>query len=157
MLPFSWAGILLMLAAFGFFIAEAFITSHGALAVAGAVSFIFGALLLFDPAGDAYQVSLPVAIAIAATFVVLIGFALAKALKARRAKPKTGQEELLGETGTVRDALSPEGLVFVHGEIWRARSSTGETIAAGTPVRVSTMAEGLVLEVEPTEELAVAP
>ncbi len=156
-LPFSWAGILLMLAAFGFFIAEAFITSHGALAVAGAVSFIFGALLLFDPAGDAYQVSLPVAIAIAATFVLLIGFALAKALKARRAKPKTGQEELLGETGTVRDALSPEGLVFVHGEIWRARSSTGETIAAGTPVRVSTMAEGLVLEVEPTEELAVAP
>ena len=65
-LPFSWAGILLMLAAFAFFIAEAFITSHGALAVAGAVSFIFGALLLFDPAGDAYQVSLPVAIAIAA-------------------------------------------------------------------------------------------
>ena len=111
----------------------------------------------FDPAGDTYQVSLPIAIAIAATFVVLIGFALAKALKARRAKPKTGQEELLGETGTVRDVLSPEGLVFVHGEIWRARSSTGETIAAGTPVRVSTMAEGLVLEVEPTEELAVVP
>jgi membrane-bound serine protease (ClpP class) len=156
-LPFSWAGILLMLAAFGFFIAEAFITSHGALAVAGAVSFIFGALLLFDPAGDAYQVSLPVAIAIAATFVVLIGFALAKALQARRAKPKTGQEELLGETGTVRESLSPDGLVFVHGELWRARSTTGETIAAGTPVRVNTLADGLVLEVEPTEELAVAP
>ena len=49
-LPFSWAGILLMLAAFGFFIAETFITSHGALAVAGAVSFIFGALLLFGSA-----------------------------------------------------------------------------------------------------------
>jgi len=156
-LPFSWAGILLMLAAFGFFIAEAFITSHGALAVAGAVSFIFGALLLFDPAGDAYQVSLPVAIAIAAAFVLFVGFALTKALQARRAKPKTGQEELLGETGMVREALSPDGLVFVHGELWRARSATGETIAAGTPVRVHTMADGLVLEVEPIEELAVAP
>ena len=156
-LPFSWAGILLMLATFGFFIAEAFITSHGALAVAGAVSFIFGALLLFDPAGDAYQVSLPVAIAIAAAFVLFVGFALTKALQARRAKPKTGQEELLGETGMVREALSPDGLVFVHGELWRARSATGETIAAGTPVRVHTMADGLVLEVEPIEELAVAP
>ena len=92
-LPFSWAGILLMLAAFAFFIAEAFITSHGALAVAGAVSFIFGALLLFDPAGDAYQVSLPVAIAIAATFVLLVGFALTKALAGppRQAQDRPGR------------------------------------------------------------------
>jgi membrane-bound serine protease (ClpP class) len=156
-LPFSWAGILLMLAAFAFFIAEAFVTSHGALAVAGAVSFIFGALLLFDPAGESYQVSLPVAIAIAAVFVLFVGFALGKALKARRARPRTGQEELLGELGTVRETLAPEGLVFVHGEIWRARSSTGQTIPPGTPVRVHTMADGLVLEVEATEEPAVVP
>jgi membrane-bound serine protease (ClpP class) len=156
-LPFSWAGILLMLAAFAFFIAEAFITSHGALAVAGAFSFIFGALLLFDPAGEAYQVSLPVAIAIAAVFVLFVGFALSKALKARRAKPRTGQEELLGEVGTVREALSPEGLVFVHGEIWRARSADGDSIAPGSRVKVSSVADGLVLEVEPTEEPAVVP
>ncbi len=159
MLPFSWAGILLLLVAFGFFIAEAFVTSHGALAVAGAVSFVFGALMLFDPAGDAYQVSLPVAIAIAARLVVLVGFALAKALAgpAAPAEDRPGGARSAQIGVGARRSLDPEGLVFVHGELWRARSATGETIAAGTPVRVSTMAEGLVLEVEPTEELAVAP
>ena len=64
-LPVSIAGLLLMLLAAGFFVAEAFIVSHGALALAGAITFVIGALMLFDPAGDAYQVSLPVALAIA--------------------------------------------------------------------------------------------
>ena len=61
-LPVNWAGVLLMLLAAGFWAAEPFVMSHGALALAGAVSFVFGALLLFDPAGSDYQVSLPVAI-----------------------------------------------------------------------------------------------
>jgi membrane-bound serine protease (ClpP class) len=51
-LPVSWAGLLLMLFAVGFFVAEAFVPSHGALALAGAVSFVIGALMLFDPAGE---------------------------------------------------------------------------------------------------------
>ena len=41
-LPVSWAGLLLMLLAVGFFVAEAFVPSHGALALAGAVSFVVG-------------------------------------------------------------------------------------------------------------------
>ncbi len=151
-LPFSWAGILLMLAAFGFFIAEIFIASHGALAVAGVVSFIFGALMLFNPAGETYQVSLPVAIGIAAAFAIFVGFVITKALAARRVKPKTGLEELVGEIGVVRETLDPEGLVFVHGEIWQARSSQGEPIPAGTPVKVELLVEGLVLEVDRVEE-----
>jgi hypothetical protein len=51
-LPVSWAGLLLMALAAGFFVAEAFVPSHGALALAGAVSFVVGALMLFDPAGE---------------------------------------------------------------------------------------------------------
>jgi membrane-bound serine protease (ClpP class) len=150
-LPFSWAGILLMVAAFVFFIAEAFITSHGALAVAGAVCFVFGALMLFDPAGETYQVSLPVAVAIAGVLALFIGFAIAKVIAARRRPPATGREELVGETGVVREALTPEGLVFVHGEIWHARSRSGEPIPAGEAVKVEALAEGLVLEVERAE------
>ena len=64
-LPVNWAGVLLMLLAAGFWGAEPFVMSHGASALAGAVSFVFGALLLFDPAGSDYQVSLPLAIGIA--------------------------------------------------------------------------------------------
>jgi membrane-bound serine protease (ClpP class) len=154
-LPFSWAGILLMLVALGFFIAEAFITSHGALAVAGAVAFVFGALMLFDPAGDAYQVSLPVALAIAGVLALFLGLAITKAVAARRARPKTGLEELVGEVGVVRETLAPEGLVFVHGELWHARATNGESIPSGTSVRVEGLSEGLVLEVSPTQEAAV--
>jgi membrane-bound serine protease (ClpP class) len=147
-LPFSWAGILLMLVALGFFVAEAFVASHGALAAAGAAAFVFGALLLFDPAGETYQVSLGVAIAVAAVLFAFVVFAVAKALAARRRPASTGREELVGELGHVREALSPEGLVFVHGEIWRARASDGGSLPAGTPVRVRALGDGLVLEVE---------
>ena len=155
-LPFSWAGILLVVVALGFFVAEAFVASGGALALAGAVSFIFGAIMLFDPAGDLYQVSLPVAIAIAAVVAAFVAFAVAKALRARRARPLTGGDELAGASGVVREALAPEGIVFVHGELWRARSATGDTIPAGSTVLVERLAEGLVLEVVPAGERAVA-
>jgi membrane-bound serine protease (ClpP class) len=151
-LPFSWAGILLILAAFGFFIAEAFVASHGTLAVAGAVSFVFGALMLFDPAGELYQVSLPVALAIAGVFAAFVGFAIAKVIAARRARPRTGGEELLGQVGIVREALAPEGLVFIHGELWRARTFDGESLAPGTSVRVQQLVDGLVVEVSRAEE-----
>ncbi len=155
-LPFSWAGILLVVVALGFFVAEAFVASGGALALAGAVSFIFGAIMLFDPAGDLYQVSLPVAIAIAAVVAAFVAFAVAKALRARRARPLTGGDELAGASGVAREALAPEGIVFVHGELWRARSATGDTIPAGSTVLVERLAEGLVLEVVATGERAVA-
>jgi membrane-bound serine protease (ClpP class) len=147
-LPVSWAGVLLMLLAAGFFVAEAFVVSHGALALAGAVAFVIGSLMLFDPAGDAYQVSLPVAIAVAATMALMVGLVVAKLVQVRRAEVTTGQEELIGQVGVVRQALDPEGLVFVHGELWRARTD-GEAIAPGSEVRVEGLDDGLTLTVAP--------
>ena len=152
-LPVSWAGVLLLLLALGFFVAEAFVTSHGALALAGAASFVVGALMLFDPAGPAYQVSLPVALAVGGTLALLIGFAVAKVVQARRAPTKTGKEELVGEVGVVRQALDPEGVVFVHGEIWHARTE-GDPIFPGEKVRVESIDDGLVLTVAAVDEPA---
>jgi len=149
-LPVSWAGILLLVLAFGFFAAEAFVPSHGALSLAGAVSFVFGALLLFEPAGDAFQVSIWVAVAIGGTLALLTGVAAAKVVQARRRAPQTGREELVGQTGVVRETLDPVGTVFVHGEIWRARTD-GPPLHAGEVVRVEAIGEGLVLEVSPSE------
>jgi membrane-bound serine protease (ClpP class) len=151
-LPFSWAGILLLLVGFGFFAAELVVTSHGALAAAGAVSFAFGALLLFDPAGDAYQVSLPLAIGLAAALALFVGFALAKAAAARRTPVLVGPDDLVGQTGVVRRWLDPEGLVFVRGELWRARTASGEPVPVGSLVRVVAVGEGLLLEVEAVGE-----
>jgi membrane-bound serine protease (ClpP class) len=143
-LPVSAAGLLLMILAAAFFIAEAFIVSHGALSVAGAVMFVIGALLLFDPAGEAYQVSLPVALSIAGTLMLLFGFALTKAAQARRMPATVGAHRLVGETAHVRS----EGLVFVDGELWHAQAADGTTLEPGERVVVEAVdQEGLRLTV----------
>src|SRR4030095_9501985 len=98
-LPISIAGLLLMLLAAGFFAAEAFIVSHGALALAGSICFFIGALMLFDPAGGAHHVSPGVALAVAVGLALLFAFAGAKVWQVRRPPPQTGQEELLGQVG----------------------------------------------------------
>jgi membrane-bound serine protease (ClpP class) len=155
-LPVSAAGVLLMLLALGFFVAEALVSASGGLALAGAVSFVFGALLLFDPAGDAYQVSLPVALAVGGTLALLTAFAATKVLQARRARPQTGREELVGETGVAREGLTPEGYVFVHGELWRANAVEGP-IPAGAAVVVEEIGDDLVLTVRRATESAPEP
>jgi membrane-bound serine protease (ClpP class) len=147
-LPVSWAGVLLMLLAAGFFVAEMFVVSHGALALAGAVAFVVGSLMLFDPAGESYQVSLTVALTIAATMALMVAFVVTKLLQVRRAEVVTGQEELVGEVGVVRQALDPVGLVFVHGELWRARTE-GDPIPPGEHVRVQGLDDALTLTVAP--------
>jgi membrane-bound serine protease (ClpP class) len=152
-LPISVAGLLLMLLAVGFFVAEAFIVSHGALALAGAVCFFFGSLMLFEPAGEAYQVSTGVALAFAVTLAVLFALAAAKVWKVRRTRPQTGQEELVGQAGVVRQPLDPQGYVLVHGELWQARTE-GPPLAAGTPVEVTGIEDGLVLDVRRAEQHA---
>ena len=155
-LPISWAGVLLILLGLAFFAAEGFVVSHGALTLAGAASFVFGALILFDPAGELYDVSIWVALAIGLTLALIVGVVLAKAIALRRTKPQTGEEELLGDVAVVRQALAPEGLVFVHGELWRARVAEG-TAEPGDEVRVVAIEEGLVLEVAPLEARAEVP
>jgi membrane-bound serine protease (ClpP class) len=136
-LPISGAGLLLMLLAFGFFAADLFFPTHGALTLAGAVSFVLGGLLLFSPAGPTYQVSLPVLIAIAGTLAVLLGVALAKVLRIRRRPAATGLGTLVGTTGVVR----PGGLVFLNGELWQARSADGRELVPGDRVTVEAVEE----------------
>ena len=153
-LPVSIAGLLLMLLAAAFFVAEAFIVSHGALSVAGAITFVIGALMLFDPAGDAYQVSLPVALAISGTLMLLFGFALTKAAQARRMPAAVGAHRLVGESGQVRG----EGLVFVDGELWHARTADGATLEPGERVVVEAVdPEGLHLVVGSAQPAPALP
>jgi membrane-bound serine protease (ClpP class) len=143
-LPISIAGLLLMLLAAAFFVAEAFIVSHGALAVAGAVTLVIGMLMLFDPAGETYQVSLPVALTIAGTMAVILGFGLAKIVQARHAPRAQGSHLLVGETAQVRG----DRHVFVHGELWRARTADGTPLNPGETVVIEDVEqEGLELVV----------
>jgi membrane-bound serine protease (ClpP class) len=149
-LPISWAGLLLMALAAAFFAAEAIVPSHGALALAGAVSFVVGSLMLFDPAGEGYQVSIWVALAVGGTLALVTAIVVTKVVRARHAPTKTGREEMIGEIGVVRSAVAPTGLVNVHGEIWKAHTD-GEPIAPGEYARVDRVGDDLVLEVSQAE------
>jgi membrane-bound serine protease (ClpP class) len=149
-LPVSVAGVLLLLLSFGLFVTDALVTAHGALSLAGAVTFVIGALMLFDPAGPAYQVSLWTALAIAGTFVLLLGVALSRIAKARRNPVEVGVALLVGEEGEVRG----HGLVAVNGELWRARRADGSPLPQGEHVTIEAVEDDLVLVVgssNPTE------
>jgi membrane-bound serine protease (ClpP class) len=76
-----------------------------------------------------------------------MGYAMRKAIQARRAKPVTGQEGLIGAIGTVKTALDPEGTVFVWGERWHGMSEDGQAIAVGNQVEVIAL-KGLQLIVK---------
>jgi membrane-bound serine protease (ClpP class) len=70
------------------------------------------------------------------------------AFRSQVAATRTGEQGLVGKIGVVRQALDPEGKVFVHGELWKAVAA--EPIADGRQVRV-TRVEGLTLTVEPAD------
>jgi membrane-bound serine protease (ClpP class) len=142
-LPVSVAGVLMLLLSLGLFVTDALVTAHGALSLAGAVTFVIGALMLFDPAGPAYQVSVWTALAIAGLLVLLLGVALSRIVRARRNPVEVGVGLLVGEEAEVRSG----GLVALNGELWRARRSDGAPLSPGDRVRVEKVEDDLVLTV----------
>jgi membrane protein implicated in regulation of membrane protease activity len=66
---------------------------------------------------------------------------------ARRWKPKTGAEAMIGEEAEVVVACHPVGDVRVQGELWRARCEDGADV--GETVRIESI-DGLTLVVAPT-------
>lgn len=146
-LPVNYAGLALILLAFVLFGAELFAPTHGALTAGGVVAFIVGALILFNTNEFSYQLPWPSIFGIPITLALIFGFGIRKAMQARRAKPVTGQEGLIGAIGTVKVALEPEGSVFVWGERWHATSTSGQPIPVGERVKVTAI-EGLHLKVE---------
>jgi membrane-bound serine protease (ClpP class) len=125
MLPVNLAGILLIVLAFGLFIAEAFTAAFGLLTAGGITALVVGSLILFK-GGPLFQVD-PVLIAVVAViFAGLLAFVVNRIVVAHRRQAATGREEALGKTATVRTALEPEGTVFHEGEIWKAVLDDGQ-------------------------------
>lgn len=148
-LPVNYAGILLIVLAIIFFIMEMKITSYGLLSVAGIVSLLLGSLMLFEaPTADmklSLRVVLPTVILISGFFVAVASLVF----RAQISKPATGSMGLVGEIGVVKKALTPEGKVFVHGELWNARAK--EPLDQNVKVRVVKVVN-LILEVESVDE-----
>jgi membrane-bound serine protease (ClpP class) len=148
LLPVNAVGILLILLGLALFVLEAKFTSHGVLLLGGIVSMLLGAMFLIRSPLTPAGVSFGVALAAVLPFAFLTVFLMRLVLKSRKWKTATGKEELVGEEGVVTVALpgGGQGMIRVHGELWRA--SSNENAEVGTKVRVLRV-NGLTLDVEP--------
>ena len=145
-LPINLAGVALIVLAATFFVIEAMTPVNGILATGGVVAMVLGIVILVDTDVPELQIGWIPAIAITLPFAAISVFLLQLAIRSFRFKVATGTEAMAGEWGETRTALDPDGTVFVHGELWSARSAA--YVEPGTRVRV-TEVRGMTLEVEP--------
>ncbi len=157
-LPGNWAGVALILLAFVLFSIEFNIDGFGVVGALGVASLVLGGILLFSHFGTpspvlpdisvSWWAITPVAVAMGASVL----FFSREVGRARREQFRRGTPEpiLVGMTGMVSAALSPEGKVRVRGETWNARALDGSHIERGASV-VIRAEHGPLLEVERTE------
>lgn len=140
-----WGGVLLILLAFGCFVAEVFASTHGILGAGGVVAFVLGSLLLFSKRHGGIEVSIGLVAATSLTLAGLMGLLVTAVVRGQKRRVQTGFEELIGREAVARTDLKPEGTVFVAGELWQAVVTEGEAYA-GEKLEVIGM-QGLRLKV----------
>ena len=144
-LPVNYAGVLLIVLAFGLFVAEVLTATFGLFTAGGITALVFGSLILFQGASPVFQIDpwliATVTIVIAGAFAFIIN----RAISAHRKQAKTGREELIGKIAVVKVALNPEGTIFFKGERWSAISEEG-SVAPGEEVVIEKI-DGLMLYV----------
>ena len=144
-LPIDYAGLLLVLLGALFFIAEIGVMSYGLLSLAGVVSLFLGSTMLIDSEDPAMQISQSILYpTLGLTITFSIGI-IVFATRTRNLKKQGGADGMLGEIGIVKETLSPNGSVLVHGELWGAECE-GE-IMEGEHVIVESV-EGLKVRVK---------
>lgn len=131
----NWVGLGFIILAFILFIVDIKAPTHGALTAGGILSFILGAVLLFNT--PELEVPWLTIIGLALATGGFFAFAVGKAVAAQRRRPTTGMEALIGQSAEVRQALSPVGTVLVAGELWQAQAqNSAETVPVGERVTV---------------------
>ena len=145
-LPFSWAGLLLIAVGIALLVAEIFVTSFGLLFAAGIACLLFGGSMLFHlPEESDLNVSfwtvLVPAVAGVAAFGGIAVFALSRSLFSAQT---AGVDELIGLVGKAATPVGATGKVFVRGEYWNA--SSDDAVGEGEAVEIVGV-EGLALRV----------
>jgi membrane-bound serine protease (ClpP class) len=153
----NWAGIALMGLALLLFAIDVFVPTHGVLTIAGIASFLIGGLLLSNTRNDdVLEVSRVVIFTVTALMAVFFLFIAGSIWRVRGKPAVTGDNWLIGATGSARTDLDPSGMVYLHGELWQAQVA-GNAIRKGDRVRV-TAVDGLRLTVIPlTVESGLPP
>jgi len=146
-LPVNVAGLAFIGLAFALFIADVFAPTHGVLTAGGAISFLLGALMLFNNAEPGFQLSLWFILPGVVLTALFFAFIVGAGLRAQSLPVRAGCETMLGKTAvslTRIDASS--GKVFIEGEYWNAVSEA--PVEPGQAIEIVAV-EGLTLRVKP--------
>lgn len=138
-LPVSYVGLILITVALGLFVAEAFVTSYGLLALGGVACMVLGGVMLVDSPFGFMRISLGVVIPLAAATGLITVFLVANVLRTHRRRVRTGGEGLVGTEAVAQEGFSRAddryvGTVLAHGELWKAVS--GAPVSAGQALEV---------------------
>ena len=122
-LPFNYAGLILLFVAMALLISEVYVTSYGLLSLAALACLVFGGLLLFDTPDSDLGVSKGTIAAVAITIGLLSVFIVYLGINSFRVPVQGGFEGMMGQKGEVISWSQKSGKVFIGGEYWEA---TGE-------------------------------
>ena len=153
-LPVNYVGLALIALALALFVAEAFVSSFGALTVGGIICMVLGGLMLVDSPTGFGRVSVGVLVPIAVATGLVAAFLLTGILRIHRSRALTGTEGLFAQSAVALDDFAKTdgvytGSVRVAGEIWHAISES--PVTEGQTLDI-TLIEGLVLDAEPQSE-----
>ncbi|MXW26346.1 MAG: nodulation protein NfeD [Dehalococcoidia bacterium] len=144
-LPVDTIGLVLIGIALLFFALELFVPSGGILAGGGLVALVLGAIIAFRDTPTELQPN-RIVVGILGFLLVVVFVSMAIGLaRMRKIRTETGAEALVGRMAVARTPLTPDGMVFIQGERWRAELEDGSA-AEGEEVRVVS-ADGLRLRV----------
>jgi membrane-bound serine protease (ClpP class) len=138
-----WAGVLLILLAFGLFAAELFTPAFGILTAGGLASLVFGSLVLFSHSSPAMEVNKGLIAAVTIFIAAFVIFVVGAVVRGQRRRAATGAEALVGKVAVAKTILDPKGTVLVDGEHWTAVADSGR-VELGEEVKI-TKVEGLRL------------
>lgn len=148
LLPVSYAGVGLIVLGIMLMIAETFAPSFGALGFGGVISFVIGSIILIDTDIPAFQIALPVILALALVSVAFLFLVTGLIIKGRKQKVVTGLESLINTSAQVESVNQQQILVRLNGELWQV--SCDETLNIGDLVTI-VAAESVFLRVEKQE------
>lgn len=144
-LPFNYAGLILLFVAMALLISEVYVTSYGLLSLAALACLVFGGLLLFDTPESDFGVSRGTIAAVAVSIGLLSVFIVYLGLGSFRVPVQGGFEGMVGQKGRVVSWSQKSGKVYIGGEYWEA---TGEReFSPGEKIKVTESTGDLVVRV----------
>jgi membrane-bound serine protease (ClpP class) len=122
----GWAGLLLILLAFGLFVTEIFVPAYGILTTGGIVSLVIGSLILFSESEASMQFDKSLIVYVAIFLAAFMAFLIWAVIRGQKRKVTTGKEGMVGQVAMVKTSLKPTGMVLVEGELWKAELDEGQ-------------------------------